>query len=62
VQPHIEAAVDLANQVGLRSRAIGDADEGVVAKVSAAVRQAFVPHHGSSGVRFPAATWIVVAR
>lgn len=58
----IEAAVDLAMQVGPLSRALGDAGEGVVAKVRAAVRDAFVPHHGPSGVRFPAATWIVVAR
>lgn len=58
----IEAAVDLAMQIGPLSRALGDADDSVRAKVRAAVREAFAPRHGPSGVVFPAATWIVVAR
>lgn len=61
-RPDIDGAVELALQVGPLSRALGGADDSVIAKVRAAVRAAFVPHHGASGVRLPAATWIVVAR
>jgi SAM-dependent methyltransferase len=58
----IEGAVDLAMQVGPLGRALSTLTETTHARVRAAVRDAFVPHHGPSGVTLPAATWIVTAR
>jgi SAM-dependent methyltransferase len=58
----IESAVELALQVGPLSRALVDAEPRIVAKVRSAVREAFTPYCGPSGVKAPAATWIVVAR
>jgi len=58
----IEAAVDLALQVGPLSRAITTLAETVLSRVRSAVRDAFVPYHSASGVTLPSATWIVTAR
>ncbi len=58
----IEAAVDLALQIGPLGRALSTPAGTDRARVRAAVRDAFVPYHGPSGVTLPAATWIVTAR
>ena len=58
----LEGAVDLALQIGPLSRASSMLAETALARVRAAVRDAFVPYHGPSGVTLPAATWIVTAR
>jgi SAM-dependent methyltransferase len=59
----LEGAVELALQVGPLSRALtGVVDEEILARVRAAVREAFVPYHTPSGVTLPAATWLVTAR
>jgi SAM-dependent methyltransferase len=58
----IEGAADLALQIGPLGRALSTLAETNRARVRAAVRDAFVPYHGPSGVTLPAATWIVTAR
>jgi thioredoxin reductase/SAM-dependent methyltransferase len=58
----LEAAVDLAMQIGPLARAASALAEATRARVRDAVRDAFVPHHKPSGVTLPAATWIVTAR
>jgi SAM-dependent methyltransferase len=58
----MEGAVELALQVGPLSRALSMVAETTHARVRAAVRDAFAPHHTASGVTLPAATWIVTAR
>jgi SAM-dependent methyltransferase len=58
----IEGAVDLALQVGPLSRALTALTETNHAKMRAAIRDAFAPYHGPSGVTLPSATWIVTAR
>ncbi len=58
----IDGAVDLAMQVGPLSRALSALTETTHEGVRAAVRDAFVPYHGPSGVTLPSATWIVTAR
>jgi SAM-dependent methyltransferase len=58
----IEGAVELALQVGPLSRALSTLTETTRTRVRAAVWDAFVPHHGPSGVTLPAATWMVTAR
>jgi SAM-dependent methyltransferase len=60
--PDIEGAVDLALQIGPLGRALSAPSEMTLAKVRAAVRDAFVPYHGPSGVAFSAAMWLVTAR
>jgi SAM-dependent methyltransferase len=61
-QTDIEAAVDLALQVGPASRALASIPEISRTEVRAALRAAFLPYHGPSGVKLPAATWLVTAR
>jgi SAM-dependent methyltransferase len=58
----IEGAVELALQVGPLGRALSAVSQTTQARVRAAVRDAFVPHHTPSGVTLPASTWIVTAR
>jgi SAM-dependent methyltransferase len=58
----LEGAADMALEIGPLSRALSAPTEITLAKVRAAVRDAFVPYRGPSGIRFPAATWIVTAR
>jgi hypothetical protein len=58
----LERAVDIALQIGPLGRALVSSPEGMRTRVRAAVRDAFLPHHGPSGVRLPAATWLVTAR
>jgi SAM-dependent methyltransferase len=58
----LEGAVDLALEVGPLSRALPELDERTRARLRAAIRDAFSPYHGPSGVTLPSATWIVTAR
>jgi SAM-dependent methyltransferase len=58
----IEAAVDLALQIGPLGRALSQITETDQARVRAAVTDALAPYHRPSGVTLPAATWIVTAR
>jgi hypothetical protein len=58
----LEGAVDLTFQVGPLSRAMSTLGGPELARVRDAVRAAFLPYHGPSGVKMPAATWIVTAR
>jgi len=55
-------AVDMALQLGPLGRAVSTLSDQTCARVRAAVRDAFVPYHGSAGVKLPSATWIVTAR
>jgi ubiquinone/menaquinone biosynthesis C-methylase UbiE len=58
----LEGAVELAFEVGPLSRVRDKLEEPVRSKVRDAVRAAFQPFHGASGVVLPAATWLVTAR
>jgi SAM-dependent methyltransferase len=58
----LEGAVDLALRIGPLSRASTTLSEAAQEQVRAAVRDAFLPHHGPMGVMLPAATWLVTAR
>ncbi|MFO0679928.1 MAG: class I SAM-dependent methyltransferase [Polyangiaceae bacterium] len=57
----LEAAVDLALNVGPLARALPEVDPTTREKLRDAVRAAFLPHHGPRGVILPAATWIATA-
>jgi SAM-dependent methyltransferase len=58
----LEGAVDLAFKIGPLSRASTTLSQAAHERVRAAVRDAFLPHHGPAGVMLPAATWLVTAR
>jgi SAM-dependent methyltransferase len=58
----LEGAVDLALKIGPLSRAFTTLSTAAHERVRAAVRDAFLPHHGPAGVMLPAATWLVTAR
>ncbi|MBN8610609.1 MAG: class I SAM-dependent methyltransferase [Deltaproteobacteria bacterium] len=58
----VEAAVDLALEIGPLSRLLPSVDRAQHAAIRAAVRDAFVPHLTSEGVVLPTATWLVTAR
>jgi SAM-dependent methyltransferase len=58
----IDAAVDLALQIGPLGRAVSALPDTTNARVRAAVRDALAPYHGPLGVTLPSATWIVTAR
>lgn len=58
----IEGAVELALQIGPLSRAVASVPEAARGPIRDAVRAAFLPHHGPTGVLLDAATWIVTAR
>ena len=61
-RPDIDGAVELALQVGPLSRAVTNATEQTREQIRAAVRDAFAPYHGPSGVELDSATWLVSAR
>ncbi len=58
----LEGAVELAFQVGPLGRFRDRLDSAAKGRAWAAVRAAFEPYNGASGVVLPAATWLVGAR
>jgi SAM-dependent methyltransferase len=58
----LDEAVAFLLTLGPASAALADAGADVRERVVAAVRDAVAPYHGPSGVRLPAAAWIVRAR
>jgi len=58
----LEAAVDLALEIGPLSRLLPSVDRAEHPAIRAAVREAFAPHASSRGVMLPTATWLVTAR
>lgn len=58
----LDAAVDFLLMLGPTQALLAGADDAVRKRVVQSVRAAIAPHHGPSGVRMPAAAWIVRAR
>lgn len=58
----LEAAVDLAFEIGPLGRLVATIDPRERAPLRDAVRGAFVPHLTPKGVVLPSATWLVTAR
>jgi hypothetical protein len=58
----LNGAVDRAFELGPLGRLRAPLEPAVRALVWAAIRTAFEPYYGPSGVLLPAATWLVTAR
>jgi SAM-dependent methyltransferase len=58
----LDGAVERAFHLGPLGRLREPLEPAVREQVRSAVRAAFEPHHGASGVLLPAATWLVTAR
>ncbi len=58
----LDDAVDFGLEMGPAGTLLEGADDGTIAKATAAVRSALAPHHGAEGVKVGAAAWIVTAR
>ena len=58
----LDETVSFVAQIGPAGAALRDADDALRARVLAEVRTALEPYHDGSGVRMPAAAWIVSAR
>ncbi len=58
----LEETVSFLIQLGPAGAALRDADDELRARVVAEVRDSLEPYHDGSGVRMPAAAWIVSAR
>lgn len=61
-RPDMDAAVELAFELGPLGRLRAELDDQTRARVQGAVRAAFQPYFGARGVVLPAATWLVTAR
>jgi hypothetical protein len=61
-QSSVDRSPESGGQLGPAGAALRDADDALRSKVAIEVRSALEPYSDGSGVRMPAAAWIVSAR